>query len=61
MTGQPLKAFRCWHQHAVSETKNCPLPPGHAGDHHHEYTAHSWPANQPTADSRPRPARARRR
>jgi hypothetical protein len=39
----PVPAAVCWAPMPRSRTRNCTLPPGHKGEHHHEYTGSSWP------------------
>lgn len=54
MSGQ-TKAIRptglaiCWEAKPDAPARCCTLPPGHLGDHFHEYSGASWPRARPVA------------
>ena len=50
--------IRCWESFPSAPARNCTHPPGHEGDHHHEYTGVSWPPGEPPNE--PRTSRPRR-
>ncbi|MGW8953038.1 hypothetical protein [Streptomyces sp. NPDC055709] len=47
-TESRITAIRCWEPYTEAPAKNCTLPPGHDGQHEHEYTGLSWPAEPRT-------------
>lgn len=40
---RPAKLPLCWEAKPDAQARCCTRPPGHEGDHEHEYSGATWP------------------